>query len=89
MSIIGNYYYPVDNSFCINCRTGRKALIVQEHDKYYSPDKEEDGADFKIVSEPYVEEIYFCGLHSDTFVNVQSLKTGNIYRTLFVDRGVL
>ena len=87
--IIGNYYRPIDNSFCINCRTGKKAFIVQGHNEYYSPDEEEDGAIFKIVTEPYEEEIYFEGLRSFTFINVKSSKTKNIYRTLFIKQGVL
>ena len=83
MSIIGNYY-PIDNSFCINCRNGKDALIVPG-----CQDKEEENANFIIVSEPYEEEIYFYGKHSYTFINVQSSKTGNIYRTLFINRGLL
>ena len=89
MSIIGNYYRPIDNSFCINCRTGKKVHIVQVHDDYYFPDIEEDGANFKIVTEPYEEEIYFEGLRPYTFINVKSSKTGNIYRTLFIKQGLL
>ena len=89
MAIIGKNYFPIDNSFCINCSNGKNALIVQRHDEYYHPDKEEDGADFKIVTEPYKEEIYFCGPRTYMFINVQSSKTGNIYRTLFNSRALL
>ena len=77
-------YKISDNSYCINIETGERAWLVQEHNKYYSPDKKEDGATFEIVSEPYRSEVlvideYVC----ETFINVKSSLTGNIYRVLF------
>lgn len=92
MTYTGNLYIPYDNSFCINCRNGKNAMLVSKDpsDLYYiGPDKEEDGANFEIVTEPYEEKIYFEGLRSYTFINVKSSKTGNIYRTLFTEHRVI
>ena len=89
--MIGTLYCPIDNSFCINVRNGRSALLVQGHDKFYQPTPEEDGANFYIVSEPYEEVVYFDRYHEKSylFVNVQSSLTNNIYRVLFHERGLL
>lgn len=79
------YYRVYDNSFCINLENGNYASLVQEHDEWYSPDEKEDGALFKPVSKPYVEDIYECGHHygKKEFINVKSNKTKNIYRVLY------
>lgn len=79
------YYRVYDNSFCINLETGNHASLVQQHDEWYSPDEKEDGALFKKVSEPYVEDIYECGYHygNKEFINVKSTFTGNTYRVLY------
>lgn len=91
MSIIGKLYEPYDNSFAINVRNGRSALLIQEHNKWYSPDDKEDGASFQIVSEPYEEEIYGVCWYPKTytFVNIKSSNTGNIYRVLYIERRVI
>lgn len=78
------YYKVFDNSYCINVVNRNRALLVQEHDRWYSPDKNEDGATFEIVSEPYVETIkVFSKYHDVTFINVKSSLTGNVYRVLY------
>ena len=79
------YYRVFDNSFCINVENGNPASLVQEHDNYYSPDKNEDGALFEVVSEPYVENLRAYGYHyiKRKFINVKSTFTGNIYRVLY------
>lgn len=83
---LNNMNYKVfDNSYCINIENGNFASLVQDHDEYYSPDKNEDGAIFEIVSEPYVEQVkIFLNHYEDrTFINVKSSLTGNIYRVLY------
>lgn len=82
--MIGKLYDPYDNSYCINVRTGESALLTKG-----VCDEDERCASFTIVCEPYKEKIYFCGPHIETFVNVKSSKTGNIYRTLFFNWRVL
>ena len=83
-------YKISDNSYCINVETGERAWLVQEHDEYYSPDKNEDGALFEIVSEPYVEQVKIFYKYEDrTFINVKSSLTGNVYRVLFYKEGQL
>lgn len=78
------YYKVSDNSYCINVVNRNHALLVQEHDEWYSPDKNEDGATFEIVSEPYVEQILTFSKYEDrTFINVKSSLTGNVYRVLY------
>lgn len=92
MKYIGNFYIPYDNSFCINCRNGKRTMLVPKSPSdldYIGPDKEEENASFEIVTEPYEEKIYFEGLRSYTFINVKSSKTGNIYRTLFIEHRVI
>ena len=83
--INNNMNYKIsDNSYCINVETGMPAWLVQEHDQYYSPDKKEDGATFEIVSEPYESLIDDGTIYVyETFINVKSSLTGNIYRVLF------
>lgn len=88
MSIIGNLYHPFDNSYCINCETGKWGNLVQSHVGPYCPD-EEDGASFEIVSEPYEEVVNCFGSHKHTFIKVKSSKTGNIYRTLYNKKRVV
>lgn len=88
-SIIGKLYRPSDNSYCINVETKKMAFIVQKmpydyDDEYYNPCPiEEDGATFKIVSEPYEDEVDFPEKKKYTFINVQSSNTNSIYRVLF------
>lgn len=87
-SIIGKLYSPIDNSYCINVETKKRALIVQktpyDEDEYYNPYPiEENGATFKIVSEPYEDEVDFPEKKKYTFINVQSSNTNSIYRALF------
>ncbi len=79
-------YKISDNSYCINIETGEPAWLVQQHYGYYSPDKNEDGAIFEIVSEPYVEHVKILSEYIDrTFINVKSSLTGNIYRVLYCE----
>lgn len=96
-TIIGKLYCPNDNSYCINVETKKRALIVQktpyrvgscililDDDNSYNPHPiEEDGATFKIVSEPYEDEVDFPEKKKYTFINVQSSNTNSIYRVLF------
>lgn len=79
------YYKVGDNSYCININTRNYASLVQAHDEMYSPDEDEDGAVFEVVSEPYEEDIYEFNYHygMKTFINVKSSLTGNIYRVLY------
>ena len=91
-NLIGKYYSPFDNSFCINLKTGESAMIVQKslNDfEYYGPNPEEENAHFEIVSNPYKEVIFFIDKRTKEFINVKSSKTGNIYRTLYTERRVL
>lgn len=89
MKYTGNLYIPYDNSYCINCRNGKRAMLVPKDPldlDYIGPDKEEENASFEIVCEPYEETILeqtFKQEFTHTFVNVISSKTGNLYRTLF------
>lgn len=89
MKYTGNLYIPYDNSYCINCRNGKRAMLVPKNPldlDYIGPDKEEENANFEIVCEPYEEDIYDYISHKNIthiFVNVISSKTGNLYRTLF------
>lgn len=79
------YYEVNDNSYCINVITHEQALLVQNHDKQYSPSKNEDGAIFEIVSEPYYEVVNTISdeykIHE--FINVKSSLTGNVYRVIY------
>ena len=90
----GNFYIPYDNSYCINCRNGKRAMLVSKGPsdvEYIGPDKEEENASFEIVCEPY-EEAVLDVLREEyihTFINVVSSKTGNIYRTLFSKHRVI
>ena len=89
MKYTGNFYVPYDNSYCINCRNGKRVMLIPKSPfdlDYIGPDKEEENANFEIVCEPYKEDIYDYISHKNithTFVNVISSKTGNLYRTLF------
>ena len=86
-----NYYRVYDNSFCRNIKTSNPASLVQQHDEWYSPDKNEDGARFEIVSDPYVEYIVEGGHEygNKDFINVKSTLTGNIYRVLYNKHAIL
>lgn len=79
------YYEVNDNSYCINVITREQALLVQGHDNRYSPSKNEDGAIFEIVSEPYYEAVKTIGDKYKTyeFINVKSSLTGNVYRVIY------
>ena len=89
MKYTDNLYIPYDNSYCINCRNGKRAMLAPKYPldlDYIGPDKEEEGSEFKIVCEPYEETILEPIIRQEfthTFVNIVSLKTGNLYRTLF------
>ena len=85
----GNLYIPYDNSYCINCRNGKRAMLAPKNSfdlDYIGPDKEEENASFEIVCEPYEETVLEPAIKQEfthLFVNVISSKTGNLYRTLF------
>ena len=83
---LNNMNYEVfDNSYCINVENGKYASLVQDHDEWYSPDKNEDGAIFEIVSDPYYDAVHIIGDEFKTcnFINVKSSLTGNVYRVLY------
>ncbi len=84
------YYKVGDNSYCININTGNYASLVQGHDDWYSPDKDEDGALFEVVSKPYEEEVYEFNHYygRKTFINVKSSLTGNVYRVLYYEHNL-
>ena len=88
------HYKVGDNSYCINISTGNYASLVQAHDAWYSPDKNEDGALFEVVSKPYEEHIYEINPYykhyygRKTFVNVKSSLTGNVYRVLYYEQNL-
>ena len=78
---VGDYFYPRDNSWCINLETGESAYICagycNEDEKY---------ARFVIVEEPYWATVKTCFYNENVwyqFVTVKSLKTGKYYRTIF------
>ncbi len=78
---IGDYFYPRDNSWCINLETGESAYICNAY-----CDDDEKNARFVIVDEPYWATVKTCFYNEDMwhqFVNVKSLKTGKYYRTIF------
>ena len=79
------YYRVYDNSYCINFETEMPAALVQQHDHFYEPDIEEDGAIFTVVSEPYFVHINEWGIDYgvQAFISVKSTKTGNVYRVLY------
>jgi hypothetical protein len=95
MNYTGSFYIPYDNSYCINCRSGKSARLVPRSPNdldYIGPNKEEENANFKIVCEPYEETVYepvFNEKFTYIFINVVSSKTKNLYRTLFNKRGVI
>lgn len=88
------HYKVGDNSYCININTRNYASLVQAHDEWYSPDKDEDGALFEVVSKPYEEHIYEINPYykhyygRKTFVNVKSSLTGNVYRVLYYEQNL-
>lgn len=85
--ILGKEYNVCDNSYCINLANGKDAALVQKVESYYSPDKNEKGARFFIVKEPYIERTHFD--FYVIFINVVSTKTGNIYRVTYNENCVL
>ena len=88
--MIGKFYNPTDNSWCINIHTRKDALIVQGVDKFYSPDKKEIGAKFIICKEPYLLTFTcFDRVLERTFINVKSTKTGRKYRVLFSEQNII
>lgn len=95
MMYTGNLYVPYDNSYCINCRNGKRALLVPKGPldlDYNGPDKEEENAEFEIVCEPYEETILEQSIKKEfthIFINVVSSRTKNLYRTLFNEHRVI
>ncbi len=81
-NIIGMEYVPYDNSWCINIKTREMANIMPD----YCFTEGEHGATFTIVSMPYEEEVFSNTIR--TFVNVESNKTGNIYRILYRESNI-
>lgn len=81
--VIGKKYNIFDNSYIIDIFTKERASLVQKKDKYYKPDKEEDGSTFIICSNPYVERDGDIFNQYHIFVNVVSIKTNKVYRVLF------
>ena len=84
MNIKGKYYIPEDNSWCINVNTQEDAFIAKD-----CCNQSEKDAIFIIDKAPYIAKVEF-DVHENekrkcvkTFVNVKSLKTGNIYRVLY------
>lgn len=95
MNYTGSFYIPYDNSWCINCRSGKRAMLVPRSSNnldYVGPDKEEENANFEIVCEPYEETIYEPIINEEfthIFINVVSSRTKNLYRTLFNEHRVI
>ena len=102
-SIIGKFYVPFDNSWCIETKSGKSSLIKANEPKFinlhgclmknhaYSEgyNTTEPNAKFIIVSEPYQYDIKVnVGFSKMNFVNVRSTITSKVYRTLYADRAV-
>ena len=83
--IIGKEYHICDNSYIIDIATKESAFLVQKVDKWYKPDKKENGSRFIISSFPYVEREGELFNHYHIFINVVSTKTGKTYRVLFYE----
>lgn len=83
------YYEVTDNSYCVSLDTLEPIFLVQKKDGWYSPNPEEDGAEFEIISSTFDCNIEFIG-NVDTyeFVIVKSTKTGVCYRVLYNKRNV-
>ena len=102
-SIIGKIYVPFDNSWCIELKSGKSALIKENEPEYtnthgylhknhaYSEGyhTSEPNAEFVIVSEPYQHDVNVnVGSTRMNFINVRSTITSKVYRTLYDDRAV-
>lgn len=89
---IGELFEPFDNSYCKDLSNGNHTLIAQVDPDfpdfdYVGPDKEEDGAQFIVTSEPYQVVVPFLGDEiKHTFINVKSTLTGKEYITLYKPR---
>lgn len=81
--IIGKKYNIIDNSYIIDIFTKESASLVQKENKWYKPDKEENGSTFIICSNPYIERDGYVFNQYHIFVNVVSIKTNKVYRVLF------
>ena len=102
-SIIGKIYVPFDNSWCVEIKSGKSALIKANEPEYtnthgylhknhaYSEGYNtiEPNAKFVIVSEPYQYDVDVnVGSTRMNFINVRSTITSKVYRTLYDDRAV-
>ena len=90
-NIVGKFYSPLDNSFCINVHTNKNAwLLPWVCGNQYNPTNYESNAYFTIFSNPYKEMVKsYGGERKETFIKVKSSVTGNIYRTLYFENGVI
>lgn len=91
-SIIGNFYNPCDNSYCINLNTMKPSYICPWiGDNKFNPNKNEIGAKFTIVSEPYFEKVLTLAQRyaKYAFINVKSSITYEVYRTLYYESNVI
>ena len=83
------YYEVTDNSYCVSLDTLKPTFLVQKKDGWYSPNPEEDGAEFEIISSTFECNIEFIGnVDIYEFVIVKSTKTGVCYRVLYNKRNV-
>ena len=102
-SIIGKFYVPFDNSWCVEIKSGKSALIKANEPEYASThgclrknhaysegySTSEPNAKFVIVSEPYQHDVNVnVGFTKMNFINVRSTITSKVYRTLYDDRAV-
>lgn len=84
--IKGKLYLPYDNSYCENVETKTSSCITPCGMDLL--DKPSDCL-FEVVSEPYEEIINILGyMRPKVFINVKSLNTGIVYRTLFSEGNV-
>lgn len=91
INLIGKFYNPSDNSFCVNWK-GKPAYLTPWHgSNKFNPTKHELNARFEIVSNPYEETIRttFGNLMTCTFIKVKSNITGEMYRVLYKDYCVI
>ena len=84
-NVIGKEYEVYDNSYCINIASGKHALLAK-----CACISSELGAKFIVANKPYVQRV---GTFIDKsvyrlFVNVESTKTGSVYRVLFSENAV-
>ena len=83
------YLDITDNSYCISLDTLKSTFLVQKKDGCYSPNSEEDGAEFEIISSTFECNIEFIGeINTYEFVIVKSTKTNVCYRVLYNKRNV-